>query len=244
MSDRPYTILSCGMSIDGYIEDPDVHRLALSNAEDFDRVDGVRAASDAILVGAATVRNDDPRLLVRSPIRREERLADGLPASPLKVTLTRGGDLDPAGAFFAPDGADKLVYSDSAVLDRVRDRLGGLAAIAPLAGGVRGVSEDLFDRGVRRLLVEGGESLHTQFLAAGLADELHLVVAPLFVGSGRARRFVGEARFPWHPGSRATLVEVRQIGDVALLRYALSSRSRRALEDGPVLRGSVPGASR
>jgi 5-amino-6-(5-phosphoribosylamino)uracil reductase len=228
MSDRPYTVLSCGMSIDGYIEDPDVHRLALSNAADFDRVDGVRAASDAILVGAATVRNDDPRLLVRSLLRREERLAQGLPASPVKVTVTRDGDLDPAAAFFAADGAEKLVYCGRASVARLRARLGSLATVVPFGGDLRHVSRDLADRGIRRLLVEGGESLHTQFLAADLADELQLVVAPLFVGDARARRFVGEAPFPWHPGRRAVLAEVRQIGDVALLRYALSARYDRA----------------
>ena len=237
---RPYTVLSCGMSLDGYIEDPEVHRLALSNPEDFDRVDAERAASDAILVGAATVRNDDPRLLVRSPLRREQRLARGLPASPIKVTVTRRGELDPARAFFALDGTDKVVYGDPGAVDHLRARLGGLAAVVALAGGVRGISEDLFGRGVRRLLVEGGQSLHTQFLAAGLADELQLVVAPLFVGDDRARRFVGEGRFPWHPGSRARLAEVRQIGDVALLRYALSARFAPSAEAvAPALSGSA-----
>jgi 5-amino-6-(5-phosphoribosylamino)uracil reductase len=89
---------------------------------------------------------------------------------------------------------------------------------------VRHVSEDLRRRGVRRLMVEGGGSVHTQFLTEGLADELHLVVAPFFVGDSRASRFVGDGRFPWNPGRRATLAEVRPIGDVVLLRYALSSR--------------------
>ena len=74
-------------------------------------------------------------------------------------------------------------------------------------------------------MVEGGGTLHTQFLTAGLADELHLVVAPFFVGDARARRFVGDGRFPWHPDRRATLADVRQIGDVVLLRYALSAGS-------------------
>ena len=86
------------------------------------------------------------------------------------------------------------------------------------------VSADLADRGVRRLMVEGGGTVHTQFLTADLADELHLVIAPLFVGDSRASRFVGDGRFPWNPQRRATLAEVRQIGDVVLLRYALSSR--------------------
>ena len=50
------------------------------------------------------------------------------------------------------------------------------------------------------------------------------MVAPFFVGSSRARRFVGDGAFPWNPGHRAHLAETRQIGDVVLLRYALSSR--------------------
>ena len=73
-------------------------------------------------------------------------------------------------------------------------------------------------------LRDGGGTVHTQFLTGGLADELQLVVAPFFVGDSRATRFVGDGRFPWNPGRRATLAEVRQIGDVVLLRYALSSR--------------------
>ena len=68
--ERPYTVLSCGMSLDGYIDSPSVSRLPLSNEADFDRVDAVRASCDAILVGAATVRNDNPRLLVRAAHRR------------------------------------------------------------------------------------------------------------------------------------------------------------------------------
>ncbi len=82
--------------------------------------------------------------------------------------------------------------------------------------------EDLHGRGVRRLMVEGGGNVLTQFLTGDLADELQLVVAPFFVGDARASRFVGTGRFPFHPGRRATLAEVRPIGDVVLLRYALS----------------------
>ncbi|MFL6097439.1 MAG: RibD family protein, partial [Blastococcus sp.] len=101
MGDRPYTVLSCGMSIDGYLDSPDVSRLRLSNDADFDRVDAVRARCDAILVGATTVRNDNPRLLVRSAARRAEREARGLPPSPVKVTLTRRGELAATAAFFS-----------------------------------------------------------------------------------------------------------------------------------------------
>jgi 5-amino-6-(5-phosphoribosylamino)uracil reductase len=224
--ERPYTLLSCGMSIDGYVDDASDGRLLLSNDADFDRVDAVRAGCDAILVGAATVRQDNPRLLVRSSARRQERVARGERPTPLKVTVTGSCDLDPDAQFFTLGDVDKLVYCASGALRHARHRLGGVATVVD--GGdpvdLRRVSADLYTRGVRRLMVEGGGTMHTQFLTEGLVDELQLVVAPFFVGDSRAPRFVGDGAFPWTTEHRAELAEVRQIGDVVLLRYKLSDR--------------------
>ena len=82
-----------------------------------DRVDEVRAGCDAIMVGAGTIRSDNPRLLVRSGQRRERRAAAGLPPSPAKVTITASGELDPSGRFFADDGTQKLVYAPEPAAD-------------------------------------------------------------------------------------------------------------------------------
>src|SRR5579875_2426942 len=100
MTARPYVLLSCAMSVDGYIDDTSPKRLLLSNDADFDRVDEVRAGCDAILIGAVTLRRDNPRLLVNSAARRAAREARGLPPYPLKVTLTASGDLDPGLKFW------------------------------------------------------------------------------------------------------------------------------------------------
>nr|WP_228531516.1 RibD family protein [Micromonospora sp. ANENR4] len=219
-------MLSCAMSIDGYIDDASTERLLLSNDDDLDRVDATRAGCDAILVGAATVRRDDPRLLVRSEHRRAARVTRGLPPSPVKVTVTGSGDLDPRARFFTAGDGLKLVYCPSGVVDKAREQVGAVSTVVDAGdpATAEAVVADLAGRGVTRLMVEGGGTVHRQFLTAGLADELHLVVAPFFVGDGRAPRFVGDGRFPWHPGRRARVVEVRQIGDVVLTRYALSDR--------------------
>jgi 5-amino-6-(5-phosphoribosylamino)uracil reductase len=228
VGDRPYTLLSCGMSIDGYLDGATEERLLLSNDADLDRVDAERAACDAILVGAATVRNDNPRLLVRTRARQDARVAQGLRPTPIKVTVTRRAHLDACADFFVTGDTDKLVYCASATAEEARERLGTVATVVD--GGepvdMERMSEDLYARGVQRLMVEGGGMVHTQFLTADLVDELHLVVAPFFVGDSRARRFVSDGQFPWNPDRRATLAEVRRIGDVVLLRYALSPRFR------------------
>jgi len=226
MADRPYTVLSCSMSIDGYLAGATRTRLLLSNDEDFDRVDAVRASCDAIVVGATTVRQDDPRLLVRANDRRAERVARGLPPSPAKVTVTRCGQLDRDAQFFTVGDCRKYVYCESPTVAQARHRFSDIATVVdggePVEMGW--MSRDLLARGVERMLVEGGGTLHTQFLADDLADELHLVIAPFFVGDSRARRFVNDGRFPWNPERRATLAQVKHIGDVVLLRYALSER--------------------
>ncbi|MEV4843191.1 dihydrofolate reductase family protein [Micromonospora matsumotoense] len=223
---RPYVLLSCATSIDGYIDDATEQRLLLSNAEDMDRIDAVRASCDAILVGAGTIRADDPRLVVRSAQLRAARQSAGLPPSPVKVTLTARGLLDPAARFFTVGDAEKIVYCAGPVVDKTAELLAGAATVVDAGDPLdpaRALA-DLAGRGVQRLMVEGGATVHAQFLTAGLADELHLVVAPFFVGDRRAPRFVGDGTFPWHPGRRARVAEVRQIGDVVLVRYALSER--------------------
>jgi 5-amino-6-(5-phosphoribosylamino)uracil reductase len=226
MRERPYVLLSCGVSLDGCLDDTSAHRVLFSNEADFDRVDDTRARCDAILVGAGTVRKDNPRLLVRSRLRRADRIRRGLPASPVKVTITASGRLDPAAAFFTAGEADRLVYCAAGVAAATRARLGAAATVVDTGEAVdlERVLADLHDRGVDRLMVEGGQSVHSQLLRLGLADELHLVVAPFFVGEPGAPRLLGDGRFPPGPGCRAVLAEVRQIGDVVLLRYGLSHR--------------------
>jgi 5-amino-6-(5-phosphoribosylamino)uracil reductase len=226
MPQRPYVLLSAATSVDGCLDDATETRLILSNDEDFDRVDEVRAGSDAIMVGAGTIRRDNPALLVRSQARRAARLARGLPASPARVTLTGTGEIDPAARFFTTGEGPRLVYVTAAAAGRARERLRGVAdageaeVIAvgdPLDLG--SVLADLAARGVRRLMVEGGGTVHARFLAAGLADELHLAVAPLFVGDPQATRLTAPELAGRPAGQRMRLAEIRPVGDVVLLRY-------------------------
>lgn len=221
MGARPRVLLSSAMSLDGYIDDTDEKRLILSNESDWDRVDSLRAWADAILIGAGTLRSDNPRLRVRSVLRRAERRAEERSDSPVRVVLTATGAIDPDAAFFAEDGAGRLVYGNRAGADEARRRLGTAATVVdagtPLD--LSAVLSDLDARGIRRLLVEGGGRVHTQFLSQGLADELHLVTAPFFIGDAKAPRFVGPGPFPHGPNRPLRLAETRAIGDLVYSRY-------------------------
>jgi 5-amino-6-(5-phosphoribosylamino)uracil reductase len=126
--------------------------------------------------------------------------------------------------------AEKIVYCASPRVADARDRLGPVATVVDAGDDVemRTLSTDLAARGVDRLMVEGGGTVHTQFLTDDIVDELQLTVAPIFVGDSEAPRFVRDGIFPWSPARRAELVEVQKLGDVVLLRYALSSRFEEA----------------
>jgi len=222
--DMPYVVMKCAMTVDGYIDDSTTERLILSSTEDFDRVDEVRASCDAILIGAGTIRADNPTLQIRSVAREKERMQRGLSANPLKVTVTRSGILDPKANFFTVGEVSKLVYCGLSAAEGLRAVLGGRAEI--VASTTQDVSpgfvlKDLSRRGVNRLLIEGGSEIATMFLSAGLVDELQVSVAPFFVGQRDAPRFVNPASFPHNKDSRMQLRGIEQMGDVAVLTFKL-----------------------
>jgi riboflavin-specific deaminase-like protein len=224
VSERPYVLLSCAMSVDGCLDAPGPQRLVLSGPVDADRVDGQRASAGAIMVGAGTIRRDNPRLLIRSPQRRAERQSRGLPAHPAGVTLTASGDLDPGAAFFsAPPGVPRLVYCPSTAAGDLRQLLNERAEViaVPAPAGLGAILADLARRGVDRLMVEPGARLGAEFLAAGLADELELMVAPFFVGDPAAPRFAAPGRYPHGPSQPMVLATTQRVDGGVLLRYLL-----------------------
>lgn len=213
----PYVLLSAAVSLDGFLDDTGPERLLLSGPADFDRVDAVRASVDAILIGAGTIRADNPRLLVNAPGRRAARLAAGRPEYPLKVAVSGSGDLDPDARFWHT-GGEKVLYATDEGAERAR-RAGIAADVVPLGPRLDwpAILSHLYTaRGVRRLMVEGGGTVHTQLLRQGLADELQLVVAPLFVGDPAAPRLFGPGDYQ---RGRLRLLETRRIEDVVLMRY-------------------------
>lgn len=225
-------LLSCAMSVDGCLDAPGPERLVLSGHADLDRVDAERSEVDAIMVGAGTIRRDNPRLVIRSAGRRASRMDRGLPENPARVTLTASGDLDPSARFFdATSGAGPVVYCAAPQAPKLQNMLNDRASVIAVPPPVElgAILADLSRRGVHRLLVEGGARLGREFLANGLVDELALTVAPFFVGAAAAPRFAGPGVYPHDPARPMHLAEVRQLDDVVLLRYLLGG-------DGPAAR--------
>jgi 5-amino-6-(5-phosphoribosylamino)uracil reductase len=216
LANRPYTVLSCAISVDGCLDDASEQRLILSGPEDLDEVDELRASVDAILVGAGTIRADNPRLLVRSPQRVARRVAAGRSPHPLRVSLTRSGALDPAARFFTGPGESVMYKGEELSL--------------------RGVLRDLHtERKVTTTLIEGGSGILADALSDGLADELRLAVAPFFVGDAAAPRFAPPGQYPHGVQARMRLLSARLLGDVAVMHYKLSDREPPA---------TLPGARR
>ena len=134
MPTRPYVLISCAMSADGRIDDTSPVRLLLSGPDDLDRVDELRASADAILVGANTVRRDNPRLLIRSPRRWAARVAAGRPAHPARVTVTASGELSPSAHFFADPDPDPDPARSRRPAPGARAAGGSSTAPAPRSG--------------------------------------------------------------------------------------------------------------
>ena len=146
------------------------------------------------------------------------------PPHPLRVTLTATGDLDPAARFFTGPGVP-LVYCASAAVAAAEKKFAGQAVVIDAGAGLSlaAVLQDLhLERTVATVLIEGGARILRDALAAGLADELRLAIAPFFVADPSAPRFALPARYPNTPANPMTLTSLRRVGGVAVHRYRLT----------------------
>ncbi len=185
---RPFTFLNVASSIDGKITTRARDYHGFGGVEDRELMDDLRAKADAVMIGAGTLRAEDPLLIVRSAARVAARQLAGRPPQPMAVVVSRSLDFPVAGSrFFAEPGVAKLVVcGEDAPTDRV-ERLSGVAGVVQVSSSPAGLdlaraSERLAQLGIELLLLEGGGSLNAAMLAAGLIDEIHLTLCPYIFG--------------------------------------------------------------
>ena len=231
-AEAPFVLLSCAVTLDGYLNDSGPERLELSTPDDRDAVDALRAASDAILVGAGTIRADDPSLLVRSPVRRAGRRLAGRSASPMRVVLTRSGVLDSASLVLSDGLADTLVYivqpRDAgvrlpAIVESSETSSGHVKRVFTGRSELKALLRDLWKRGAHRVLIEGGEKLTTHILTNGLADLVRVAIRPLVIGRSSAPRLAGKLRVRNALMLELQLVHATSVGGMAVLWYSRGS---------------------
>lgn len=182
--------LSAAVTADGFLAEKGPQRLIISTPEDWEAVYRLRAAHDAILAGAETLRRDDPSLMVRDDDARLRRRAEGLRPDIAKVTLTASGRLVPSLRFFTEGDADRYVFSNSESTE-LKDIATIISTDAPITA--RFIVTELEKRGVTHLMVEGGARTLRMFLDEGMADTLRLAVNPrLRLGERGAAPFAPE----------------------------------------------------
>lgn len=171
--DRPFVVAQLGQSLDGRIATPTGASRYINGSCALDHLHRLRAHVDAVLVGVGTVIADDPALTVRRVAGR----------NPARVFVDPNGRLPRDAKCVASDCADRYVIRTrkGPPVSRVEEILvEAVDGVIPPAA----ITQALFRRGLRRILVEGGARTISSFVACGGLDRLHVLVAPVIIGSG------------------------------------------------------------
>lgn len=229
--------VSVAVSADGYMDDSTERPLVLSSPEDWQEVYALRAECDAILVGAQTVRKDNPGLRIKSEELRRQRITDGRPADIMRVTVSESGNIPVEAKFFARDGR-KIVFVAQTTPDDAVHKLSQAAEVVRLDRvTAREIVDSLACMGVHHLMVEGGSSILKMFFDQNEVDRLRLAIAPVMVGDRSAPRFDYMQQL-LAPNDRNTHLErVHMAGPTAVLDFAFDSARRE--EDVLLLRQAI-----
>ncbi len=213
-------ILSAAISADGYLDDiVQGERLILSSPEDWRAIYALRAECDAILVGAGTIREDNPSLVIRDPQLRKKRVAEGRCPDIMKVAVSGSGRLDPNLNFFTDGDGEKVIFTMGTVSNEISE-IATVISRPELTATI--ILNQLRKMGVGTLMVEGGSAVLSMFLKEKSWDEFRLGVAPIFVGDERAPRLVLDGEYP-----PMTLVKTEQLGQTAVLHFINRSQYRK-----------------
>ncbi len=218
---RPFVFINSAMSADGKISSAERRQVRISGPEDLVRVDELRASSDAIMIGVGTVLSDDPSLRVKSDRLRKERLKLAKPENPLRVVADSLARTPPEAKILGPECL--VTVSNSAPSDRL-EKLSLHCEI--IKCGERQVDLaklmlELYQKGVRRLMVEGGAALNWSLVESGLVDELYVYVGPLLIGGKDAPTLMDGSGFRGE-FPRLKLISVQRLDDGALLKWSKS----------------------
>jgi riboflavin-specific deaminase-like protein len=214
---RPTVILNMAVTADGKIAPVVAERARLGSAVDRREMDRLRAGVDAVIVGAGTVRAVDPPLHVR-----DASLAATRPAPALQVVVSGSGRVSPlARALCEPAHAPRiLATTGAATVDPTLEQRGvEVWRFAETPIRIDELCQRLAERGVGRLLLEGGAELNAAFVAAKAVDELYLTITPLILGGRQAPTLVGGAGATLAAATALELVETRALGAEIFCHY-------------------------
>ncbi len=220
---RPYVYLNMAMTADGKITSAGREHPRFTSKEDRREMDRLRAEADAILLGAGTLRADNPVWHVRTPEMQEYRRTRGQRADPLRVVVTASGRIDPDSRFFQ-DSADRIIVTtEQAPAERFEAFAGKteLWRIGREQVDLPALLAKLAERGIDRLLVEGGGELNWGLVRDDLVDELHVTIAPVLLGGRDAPTLLEGLGLPMKQRRKLRLEQARREGDELFCRWTV-----------------------
>jgi riboflavin-specific deaminase-like protein len=212
------------MSLDGKITTHRREDISLGTKHDRRLMDELRADADAVIVGSGTVKHDGFPILMRYEDLEARRVSRGRSPHPINVTMSRTLSLPVNRPFFQHPETDKIVFTtQNAPASRVKrfSRFAEVLVLPRRTISPRAVLENLQQRSINRVLLEGGGEVHFAFAKEGVIDEVYITLTPRLIGGAAAPTILDGKGFLAADHLNLRLLSTKRIGDELFLKYSV-----------------------
>lgn len=225
---RPYIIINTSMSADGKIATIERKQFKISGNDDFKRVDFLKSNVDAVMVGINTIISDDPSLTIKSNENIIYRINNNRTKHPIRIVVDSKAKININSKVLLKETGECIILvskmADKEKIQSLKTNNHKVIVCGESIVNLKEGMEQLYNYGIKKILVEGGATLNFSLIKDNLVDEIYTFIGGIIIGGFQSPTLVDGIGFQMNEIIKLKLFDYKMIDNGILLKWKLTNK--------------------